>query len=264
MRVLDAAQRVGLLGARQSFVVLSLELHTQPLHTFSHGGANITGTPKTTRFEANWPNGNLFFAAFRRRAHVVQPRSGRREQLDSRVAQGGEGGGPCRLGGRAAAHRLSARVRRCEDRGSRPPRPAPGAHRDARRARRLRRRPRRLPRGLAAQLPPRGKCPPGGPTRDRRTSYKACAVQQEEWNGISGALSWEANGQRRVDQLQVVELQRGGQLTYSGVWTPSDGVTWDRPIPANVPAPTPGLMVNRTFTVLIAMVTTLLPYEIPV
>lgn len=47
VRVLDAAQRVGLLGARQSFVVLSLELHTQPLHTFSHGGANITGTPET-------------------------------------------------------------------------------------------------------------------------------------------------------------------------------------------------------------------------
>lgn len=42
VRVLDAAQRVGLLGARQSFVVLSLELHTQPLQTFSHGGANIT------------------------------------------------------------------------------------------------------------------------------------------------------------------------------------------------------------------------------
>lgn len=41
--VLDAAQRVGLLDARHSYVVLAPELHTMPLHDYSHGGANITG-----------------------------------------------------------------------------------------------------------------------------------------------------------------------------------------------------------------------------
>lgn len=83
-------------------------------------------------------------------------------------------------------------------------------------------------------------------------------MQQEEWNGVAGALSWEADGQRRVDQLQVVELQRGGRLAHAGVWTPSDGVTFERPAPDDVPSSTPGLMVNRTFTVLIAMVITML------
>ncbi|KAL0879832.1 hypothetical protein ABMA27_002372 [Loxostege sticticalis] len=42
VRVLDAAQRVGLLAARHSYVVLTLDLHTQDLEPFSHGGANIT------------------------------------------------------------------------------------------------------------------------------------------------------------------------------------------------------------------------------
>lgn len=41
--VLDAAQRVGLLDERHSYVVLALELHTMPLHDYSHGGANVTG-----------------------------------------------------------------------------------------------------------------------------------------------------------------------------------------------------------------------------
>ncbi|KAL4709753.1 hypothetical protein ACJJTC_005556 [Scirpophaga incertulas] len=41
-RVLDAAQRVGLLDARHSYVLLTLDLHTVPLAAFSHGGANIT------------------------------------------------------------------------------------------------------------------------------------------------------------------------------------------------------------------------------
>ncbi|XP_068617479.1 glutamate receptor ionotropic, kainate 2-like [Battus philenor] len=42
VRVLDAAQRAGLLGARQSYVILALDLHTQDLGRYSHSGANIT------------------------------------------------------------------------------------------------------------------------------------------------------------------------------------------------------------------------------
>lgn len=105
--------------------------------------------------------------------------------------------------------------------------------------------------------------PPRGPINEG-PSYKTYAVQQEEWSGVSGSLSWEADGQRRVDQLQVVELHRGGRLEHAGVWTPRDGVTWERPAPDNVPSPSPGLMVNRTFTVLIAMVITMLLYGISV
>lgn len=92
---------------------------------------------------------------------------------------------------------------------------------------------------------------------EQELACKAYAVQQEEWNGVAGPLSWEADGQRRVDQLQVMELQRGGRLAHAGVWTPSGGVAWERPALDDVPPPSPGLMVNRTFTVLIAMVITI-------
>ncbi|XP_075975503.1 glutamate receptor ionotropic, kainate 2-like [Anticarsia gemmatalis] len=43
VRVLDAAQRVGMLSERHSYIALSLDLHTQALADYSHGGANITG-----------------------------------------------------------------------------------------------------------------------------------------------------------------------------------------------------------------------------
>lgn len=42
LRVLDAAQRVGLLAERHSYVLLSLELHTAALGEYSYGGANVT------------------------------------------------------------------------------------------------------------------------------------------------------------------------------------------------------------------------------
>lgn len=51
LRVLDAAQRVGLLAEKHSYIVLSLDLHTQPLHDYSHGGANVTG-----EYQANPPS----------------------------------------------------------------------------------------------------------------------------------------------------------------------------------------------------------------
>ncbi|XP_064072284.1 glutamate receptor ionotropic, kainate 2-like [Vanessa tameamea] len=43
VRVLDAAQRVGLLADRHSYVLTALDLHTLPLADYSYGGANITG-----------------------------------------------------------------------------------------------------------------------------------------------------------------------------------------------------------------------------
>ena len=42
-RVLDAAQRVGLLADRHAYIVAALDLHTVPLADYSYGGANITG-----------------------------------------------------------------------------------------------------------------------------------------------------------------------------------------------------------------------------
>ncbi|CAH0720303.1 unnamed protein product, partial [Brenthis ino] len=42
VRVLDAAQRVGLLADRHSYIMSSLDLHTMSLANYSYGGANIT------------------------------------------------------------------------------------------------------------------------------------------------------------------------------------------------------------------------------
>lgn len=43
-RVLEAAQRVGLLDQRHEYILpAALDLHTRDLDRFSHGGANITG-----------------------------------------------------------------------------------------------------------------------------------------------------------------------------------------------------------------------------
>ncbi|XP_041970526.1 glutamate receptor ionotropic, kainate 2-like [Aricia agestis] len=42
VRVLDAAQRVGLLAERHSYLLPVLDLHTETLADFSYGGANIT------------------------------------------------------------------------------------------------------------------------------------------------------------------------------------------------------------------------------
>lgn len=47
-RVLDAAQRAGLLAGRHAYVAATLDLHTQPLANFSHGGANITSQSRCT------------------------------------------------------------------------------------------------------------------------------------------------------------------------------------------------------------------------
>lgn len=42
VRVLDAAQRVGLLAERHSYLLPALDMHTRDLADYSYGGANIT------------------------------------------------------------------------------------------------------------------------------------------------------------------------------------------------------------------------------
>lgn len=75
---------------------------------------------------------------------------------------------------------------------------------------------------------------------------------QEKWEGVSGPLVWEAGGERMEALLQVTELERGGRLAPAASWTPHAGLAW-RPRPPAPPPPT-DLMTNRTFVVLIAMV----------
>lgn len=42
LRVLDAAQRAGLAGARHAFLLLATDLRAASLERYSHGGANVT------------------------------------------------------------------------------------------------------------------------------------------------------------------------------------------------------------------------------
>lgn len=66
-------------------------------------------------------------------------------------------------------------------------------------------------------------------------------------------MSWEADGARRDVRLRVAELVRGGALQDVGLWAPGAGVLWQRPPDAGVEPPGDS-MTNRTFNVLIALV----------
>ncbi|KOB70403.1 Ionotropic glutamate receptor subunit ia [Operophtera brumata] len=61
LRVLDAAQRVGLAGARYAFLLLAPDLRAASLQPYSHGGANVTAlrlfdpaAPDVQRFMGAW------------------------------------------------------------------------------------------------------------------------------------------------------------------------------------------------------------------
>ncbi|KAJ2950838.1 hypothetical protein O0L34_g5181 [Tuta absoluta] len=203
VRVLDAAQRVGLLAARHSYILLSFETHTQDLHDYSHGGANITGL---MLFDPEAES-------------TINATEAWREEY-------------AQLGLNVSAEYTARSV--------------PSALLLAQDAAQL------AARALAAlQLPPaRADCTAGygAANADTLLNY----IRSVEDYGVTGILSWEADGWRRHIVLQVVELQRGGQLQVAGSWSQQDGVRWTRaPLEAE-PLPTDS-MSNRTFTVMIAM-----------
>ncbi|XP_035449990.2 glutamate receptor ionotropic, kainate 2 isoform X1 [Spodoptera frugiperda] len=223
VRVLDAAQRVGLLAERHSYIVLALDLHTQPLHDYSHGGANVTAlrlfdpeAPEVADVMAQWRD---MYAARLRAAAGAEPAE-RAPEL-------------------AEAERIVAA----------PPTALLLAHLGAGLAaeawRRLQ---------LPAAAPADCEVGAGAFHAETLLNY----LRSEEWNGedgagrlVGGAVTWEVDGGRREVPLQVVELARGGRLQRAGLWAPRAGLAWQRPAqPADLPPP--DSMTNRTFTVLIA------------
>lgn len=62
LRVLDAAQRAGLAGARHSFLLLAPDLRAARLQPYSHGGANITAL---RLFDPAAPDVQQFMGAWR-------------------------------------------------------------------------------------------------------------------------------------------------------------------------------------------------------
>ncbi|KAJ8716388.1 hypothetical protein PYW07_003015 [Mythimna separata] len=223
VRVLDAAQRVGLLAERHSYIALSLDLHTQPLHDYSHGGANITAF---RLFDPESPE-------------VVEVITQWRKMYAERLKAAGS----------------------AED-GEEPPEPeevaliaaAPptalllahlGTGLVAEAWRRLR---------LPAAAPADCAVGAGAFHADTLLNY----LRSEEWNSedgagrlVGGAVSWEVDGARRDVQLDVVELARGGRLARVGRWAARAGLAWSRRA-APAAEPPPDSMTNRTFTVLIA------------
>ncbi|KAJ8723589.1 hypothetical protein PYW08_003501 [Mythimna loreyi] len=218
VRVLDAAQRVGLLGERHSFIALTLDLHTQPLHDYSHGGANITGacpspcSPEVVEVTTQW-----------RKMYT--------ERL--KVAGNTENGEPEEAAVIAAAPPTALLLAHL------------GTGLVAEAWRRLR---------LPAAAPADCDVGAGAFHADTLLNY----LRSEEWNSedgagrlVGGAVAWEVDGGRRDVQLELVELARGGRLERVGRWAARAGLSWTRrEVP--VQEPPPDSMTNRTFTVLIA------------
>ncbi|XP_050678603.1 glutamate receptor ionotropic, kainate 2-like isoform X2 [Leptidea sinapis] len=212
-RVLDAAQRVGLLGERHSYLLPALDLHTLPLAAFSHGGANIT---VLQLFDPEWPLVRRVMAAWRREYERRLEGAADSVVLDQLVAQP-----PSALLLAYDAARLVT------ESAARLALPQPG--------------------GTGAEPP---SCATGAAAfhADTLLNY----IRSMEWGVASsaGVLAWGAGGDRRDAALRVAELQSGGALRTAAAWSARDRLAWLPRDPA--PPPRSDLMTNRTFVVLIA------------
>ncbi|XP_026736704.1 probable glutamate receptor, partial [Trichoplusia ni] len=219
VRVLDAAQRVGLLGERHSYIMLSLDLHTQPLENYSHGGANVTGL--------------RLFDPESEEVVLVMQQWRRMYAARLRGAGGGDEDEPLEAAETARAPPTALLLAHL------------GTQLAAEAWRRLE---------LPAAAPANCDEGAGAFHADTLLNY----LRSEEWNSedgvgrlLGGAVTWEPDGGRREVQLEVVELARGGRLERAGLWAPRAGLSWTRRA-APAAAPPPDSMTNRTFTVLIA------------
>ncbi|CAG5002884.1 unnamed protein product [Parnassius apollo] len=225
MRVLDAAQRTGLLGTRHAYVLLSLDMHTRRLDSYSHSGANITSLhlfdPESERIKEvseQWRE------AYARRIPAATSAEGEGEGVEEGDEEGrGEEDGEWDVNAAAASELVLAR--------------------DAVAA--------------AAEALQHLRLPPAPPP-----SCTGCSafhadtllnfLRSEEWAGAGGTLRWAGGGERRACTLAVCELQRGGRAAAVARWTPLARLVWRRRDPPSAPPPSE-IMTNRTFNVLIAM-----------
>ncbi|XP_053604549.1 glutamate receptor ionotropic, kainate 2-like [Plodia interpunctella] len=212
-RVLDAAQRAGLLADSHSYILLTLDLHTQPLEPYSHGGANITTfqlfdleSEGMKTMMSNWKTAYLSRFA---------------DSADISVEAGRVMMAPptALVLAYDAATLLGAAM---EHLG--------------------------LPGALSADCD-RGR---GAFHAGSLINYIRSEEWNSSICVSGGGASWETDGGRRSVQLGVAELARGGGLQRAGVWAPRAGVAWQRG-PQVVPDVPADSMENRTFTVLIAV-----------
>ncbi|CAH2085118.1 unnamed protein product [Euphydryas editha] len=207
VRVLDAAQRVGLLADRHSYLLSALDLHTMPLEDYSYGGANITGL---RIFDAESSKVTKAMSVWREEYTKQLGDTGNEEEIAKMASYP-----PTSVLMTYDAIEIVARAIK------------------------------------NLNLPPDepGSCERGTSSfhADTLINY----LRSEKWEGVSGPLVWEADGERHEALLQVTELERGGRLAPAATWTPHSGLVWLPRPPA--PPPPADLMTNRTFIVLIAM-----------
>ncbi|KAM3960066.1 glutamate receptor ionotropic, kainate 2 [Aphomia sociella] len=188
LSVLDAAQRVGMLAERYSYVLLTLDLHTLPLADYSHGGANITTlqlfdneSPEVRAAMEAWRD-----AYTRRLGDVADP-----EEVERIVAAP-----PAALllaydGARMVARALERLELQTFGGGD-------------------------CERGIGAFH------------ADTLLNYLRSEEWNSSSSISGGGASWEAGGGRRDVQLRVAELRRGGRLQPAALWAPAARLAWSR------------------------------------
>ncbi|XP_059045609.1 glutamate receptor ionotropic, kainate 2-like [Achroia grisella] len=210
--VLDAAQRVGLLSERHSYIVLTVDLHTQPLANYSHGGANITTL-------------QLFDLESSEVVTVME------RWRDAYVT---------RLGGDVPQEQLQEVM-------SAPPSALLLAYDAARLVTAALDYLQLQTFGEGAC--DRGV---GSFHADTLLNYLRSEEWSGAMSLSGGGASWESDGGRREVQVRVAELQRGGRLQGAALWSPGTGLAWQRPAGPLEPPPSQISIANRTFTILIA------------
>ncbi|GBP47226.1 Glutamate receptor ionotropic, kainate 3 [Eumeta japonica] len=233
LRVLDAAQRVGLLSERQSYLLLDLDMHTLHLANYSYGGANITGIrlfdPSSETVQKAM---NSWSKAYLKRTKVTQDgrkwhRRRNAEEDTAEVARELVVAPPTALLLTYDAVRLAAAAWRALQ-------PLP-------------------------QLSEPLSCTSGRGSLHTQTLLNY--MRTMEMSGTTGPLRFEKGGQRAQPALEVVELERGGHATAVARWVPVTGAAgaagehallWTRP-PVLTQIDSGDSMTNRTYNILIAL-----------
>ncbi|XP_073954906.1 glutamate receptor ionotropic, kainate 2-like isoform X2 [Choristoneura fumiferana] len=212
-RVLAAAQIVGLLSERHSYILLALDLHTLDLEPYSHGGANITGLQlfdpeREEPMLMDWRE--TYLRRFRKNAEDMDVSESYLEAAETEADK-------------VVATPLTSLIL---------------AYDVVLTASKILGRLANITMDLDET-----SCEPL-----KSNGHADTLINYLRSKDIS---NWAGNaGSRRSGRFRVVELARRGILMPVGIYDPRFGIMWDRP-PVEAPPLPPGVMANQTFVVLI-------------
>ncbi|GBP47227.1 Glutamate receptor ionotropic, kainate 2 [Eumeta japonica] len=221
LRVLDAAQRVGLLSTRQSYLLLDLDIHTLQLGNYSYGGTNITGI---RLFDPSSESVQGAMEAWRK-AYLARTKGA--EEDATQAVEDIVAAPPTALLLTYDAVRLAAMAWRALGSPSLPSEPL--------------------------------SCTSGRGSVYTQTLLNY--MRTMEISGTTGPLQFEEGGQRAQPALEVVELDRGGRFVAVARWMRAVGgagaagehtLLWTR-APVLTQTDSGDSMTNRSFNILIAL-----------